>query len=171
MSNTFGVSNQFLGFREQMAKFKEFPNLLRKHLRQTMVEVTRDAKGRVDAQASEHIVTGRYKGSIKSTVSASRTVLGSVTGRVKSTYHGRLVEEGRKPGKMPNIAATINMVPAAGTMEEQMRQAYALALSIARKGTRGFHIFKNAFDAVKGSVPSKFLAALGRVTAELQNGR
>jgi hypothetical protein len=165
----FVAQNALIGFKEQIEKFKDFPKILRKHLRPTMVEITNTAKSLVISGAPT--ITGRYKGSIKSTVSASRTVVGSVTGRVKSTYHGHLVEEGRKPGKCPKPGSVLNLITWGGTPQEEWRQAFAMARWIGRHGTQGWHLFKKAFDSVKGSVPAKFEAALGRILAEMQNGR
>jgi len=93
------------------------------------------------------VSTGALRGSIASFMEGSpeTTLLGHVTHGVP---YGDVVEVGRRPGRMPPASAlelwVVRKLGLSG--EEATSVAWLIARSIGKKGTKGAHMFKKAFD-------------------------
>ncbi len=170
MSNTplnFQINNaEFTaGINQQIRNLQQIGPALNKHLRGPMTQAVTMTAREIKDNAPE--ITGRYVAGIKSKVTTERSTVGSLKGKVSGTHHAWLVEHGRKPGKMPNVASMVNMITDGGSPEDEWRRAYALARSIARKGTQGRNVFQKAWAAVADRIPPLFYAVLDKLTAEL----
>lgn len=81
--------------------------------------------------------TGNYFNRLEHRVETDAVEIGS------HAPHAHLVERGRSPGKMPPPKLI------AALMDLSDRQAFLVARSIARKGTRGVFVFTQVRDALR----------------------
>lgn len=94
----------------------------------------------------------------------------NLEGRIfNTTAYGMPVELGRRPGKQPPSSALELWVRRKlGVPENRVKSvAFLVARKIGRKGTKAVEMFRQAFEAGRGTVNGFFDRAAGRITAEL----
>ena len=108
--------------------------------------------------------------------SIARDVFGtplSLTGRVTTAaVYGEPVEFGRKPGSMPPVEQTgleLWVRRKLGVPPNEVESvAYAIAISIKRKGTQGKFMFKKGFEASKPIIKKQWSDLPTRVVAKME---
>lgn len=106
--------------------------------------------------------TGRNAGSITHAISGGGANLTSKIG--PSTAYGYYAEKGRKPGRMPPIAAI------EGWARRKGIDPFVLARSIARKGTKGKPYMLPSFQQNQGRVIALFGKVATKVVARMAGG-
>ncbi len=99
-----------------------------------------------------------------------RVTADGVVGEVGTSLRYAIpVELGRRPGQRPPpIEPLIDWVEQLGLGPEESRgAAYAIARTIARRGTKGAHMFSEGFAAVEGEVEHIFGRARDRLAERL----
>lgn len=115
-------------------------------------------------------VSATLRGGTQAKVTTSMGAPRSIEGRVfNPVAYGLPVELGRRSGKQPPSSALELWVRRKlGVAENRVKSvAFLVARKIGRKGTNAVLMFKQAFEAGRGTVNGFFDRAAGRIASEL----
>lgn len=145
----------FRGLREQVEKFRQFAAIADRRLKESMERAVRQLAGNVRGLAP-----GSVAGAIGEEVRhiAPLAIDGVVSAKTSPPVVGIVLEFGRKPGgRMPPPD-----VFGGGA------EAFAIARSIARRGTRGFRYMWHGFGKSRSAILREFQLALERIAEDLE---
>lgn len=145
-------------------------------VRQELVAAMTEADALIEREVKERTPTGASGGGasgLKGSIFGEETVgLDNVIGLVGTAMsYATPVELGSKP-HFPPIEPLIDWVVSKfGVNEQEARGiAFLVARKIARKGTKGAHMFQKAFDANEAQVNSMFVRAVARIAERCARG-
>lgn len=140
------VKAEMRGMEELDAKLGRFHPLFIAEVKALMV-TSLDLMNQLVVKYTPVGATAALRGSISDFMEGTpeTTLMGHV---VHGVLYGDVVEVGRQPGKMPPPGAielwVVRKLGLSG--EEATSAAFAIARSIGRRGTRGAHMFRKAFN-------------------------
>lgn len=165
-----GYKIEARGLDEMITRLKNYPNLVNKYLKRAMTQ----SIGAVRREIVPLVpvgVSGRLKNSIGSEVIVEGA--GSIVGRVGSSLrdeeYPKIMEFGRKPGKMPPPASLERWVHVRLQVpdEEVPGVAYVVARKIGRFGIKGRFFMRTGFEKAKGKIIQYFNHARDAIVTEL----
>lgn len=126
--------------RELTAALKAAPMKVTYHMNIWVSKTTLMTEREAKIEASKKTDTGQTQNSIHSRI-------GSLKGEVNPTAkHAKFAHDGRRPGRMPPFGEGTSL---ASWARRHGIPAFAVARSIARKGTKGHPFMTNAFRTIK----------------------
>lgn len=141
-----GITVQIVGLEKLQGGVAAGPATLAREVRTAMTAGSLLIEGTARSLAPKD--TGRLGGSITHAITGGGANLTSKIG--PSVAYGLYAEKGRGPGRMPPVAAI------EGWARRHGMNPFALARSIARKGTKGKPYMRPAFEQNVGRVTSLF---------------
>lgn len=170
-----GYHVEFKGYKEQLAKLRDYNRIADKHLKSAM---TRSVVALESAIVPEVPVgvSARLRNSIASEVihEGPLSIIGKVGSTLKNEIYPIVMEFGRRPGaRMPPPAALERWVhlqlkvPA----KDAPGVAFLVARAIAIRGIRKREYMKKGWEKTKERVYAFFDTALQAIAKELENGR
>lgn len=136
----------------EAALAKVGPDELARRSRAAMQESL--ARAQADVQGATPVFLNVLRGGTFSEIHGSGVSLhGKVAPPLAARDYAAVVEEGRRPGKMPPVSAIAAWV---GRKLGVGVSPFLVARAIARKGTKGRHMFRDAHKRAQGYVPDIF---------------
>jgi hypothetical protein len=177
------------GMEEQLQRLTQYDQVTNRHMVKAMHEAVTMAEAAIIPKVPVGI-SGRLKNSIGSQVleTGPGSIIGKVGSSLKDEEYPKVMEFGRKPGKMPPVDALVPWVHRkriAGSYSiktkrrlggraqqgsEDRAVAYMIARSIGRKGIKGHFFMKQGYEKVKGKILNKFKKALNEIAKEMSIG-
>jgi len=150
---------------------RRFPGAVRSESETTLDRIVR----RLEAEAGQRTPKGVGGGAgLAGSIAGEVMMMGkSVVGIVGTPLeYGEVVEMGRRPNRaMPPIAPIQRWVRSKlgiSGEKEQRSVAYAIALTIAREGFEGAHMFEQAWKALESWVQGELYGIGGRVVKRME---
>ena len=152
------------GMEDVIADVDEFPQSVGRELSVAMEASLQLLEGQVATRTP--VNTGQLRSSITHQVTSPFPNLAGVVG--SPLPYAIVMEEGRKPGaKMPPVdAIKLWVVRKLGIpAQEADSVAFLVARSIAKKGTKGRHMFKEGLEVSEPHIKQLFDSAIARSVA------
>lgn len=156
------------GFDEQIRKLANYDRIARKHERGAM------RKSVIVVASSVRPHTPVYRGTLRQSIGSEVVEMGSlIEGHIGSSLTGevypKVMEAGSQKGSFPPLGGLMRWVHLQlGVPTNRARKvAFAVAISIYRKGIKGRYMFKKGWEQSKPMVLGFFQAAGEKIVNDL----
>ena len=153
------------GMEDVITDVDEFPQMVGRELSVAMEASLQFLKGQVVVRTPTN--TGVLAGAINHGITSQFPNLVGFVGAPPGVPYAIVIEKGRKPGTMPPVdAIALWAVRKLGLSPEEAKgAAFAIAKSIAKKGIKGRHMFKEGLEVSEPHIKQLFDSAIARSVA------